>query len=546
MKRVWLAWLLFGIAATIMLAIMAWVSGKALALDEAEKRARQEAAFEESVRLALWRMEAALAPVVVQENSRPYTAYERPSQIAPSPFVKAWFELDSAKTSVRGTVPESISNPASLHASIPKTWISIQQQDGPQPASPVASPQQQTAALRADRGLQVALNTQESAARGQLNTQNAFAVAQQVAPVRPHIAQQPVVEVKTGVMAAVWAGDELILARHVQVGSKAFLQGCSIDLAKTRSTLLASIKDLLPAAGLMAERGAFDPSDGRTLASLPLRLVPGPVPNAWSEDRSPLLFPLRIAWISMTVAIASIGLLLMGAISLSQRRAAFVSAVTHELRTPLTTFRMYTEMLVEGMAPDPAKQSQYHQTLYRESNRLTHLVENVLSYARLERGRYGEKETVTLGDLMDRIGGRLTELAALAEMDLVIKINPDAAACTVTTDTAAIERILFNLTDNACKYARSASDRRIHVDVTTEGRWARITVRDHGPGLNPRNSRRLFQPFRRTAAEAAKSAPGVGIGLPLSRRLARAAGGSLEIIESAEGACLRLELPLNR
>ena len=105
------------------------------------------------------------------------------------------------------------------------------------------------------------------------------------------------------------------------------------------------------------------------------------------RQAGPALLEMRIVRPTHRLPIwaLAVGFLLMGAISLSQRRAAFISSVTHELRTPLTTFRMYTEMLVEGMASDPAKQSQYHRTLYRESDRLVHLVENVLSYARLVR-----------------------------------------------------------------------------------------------------------------------------------------------------------------
>ena len=83
----------------------------------------------------------------------------------------------------------------------------------------------------------------------------------------------------------------------------------------------------------------------------------------------------------------AIGLVLGGALSLSERRGTFVSAVTHELRTPLTTFRLYTEMLDEGMVASGESQRNYMKTLRSEADRLGHLVENVLSFARLERGR---------------------------------------------------------------------------------------------------------------------------------------------------------------
>ena len=75
---------------------------------------------------------------------------------------------------------------------------------------------------------------------------------------------------------------------------------------------------------------------------------------------------------------------MIGLIRLSERRAVFVSAVTHELRTPLTTFNMYTEMLSSGLVPK-GREMAYVDILKNEAGRLTHLVDNVLSYARVEK-----------------------------------------------------------------------------------------------------------------------------------------------------------------
>ena len=219
----------------------------------------------------------------------------------------------------------------------------------------------------------------------------------------------------------------MILARRARIGTRKVVQVAVLDWPKVRVALLAGIQDLLPGSDLTAQRGPFNPAEGRNLTSLPLRLVPGRAPAA-ADEASPLMFSLKVAWACMAVAILAVGLLLRGALSLSQRRAAFVSAVTHELRSPLTTFRLYTEMLVEGMAADPAQQSQYHQTLYRESGRLVHLVENVLSYARLERGRYGQRELVSLGDLIGRISGRLEDHARSAGRDFDVAMEEGSAA----------------------------------------------------------------------------------------------------------------------
>jgi signal transduction histidine kinase len=246
----------------------------------------------------------------------------------------------------------------------------------------------------------------------------------------------------------------------------------------------------------------------------------------------------------LALAAAAVAILLQGVVSLSERRGAFVSAVTHELRTPLTTFRMYSEMLAENMVPNHESRQRYLDTLRVEADRLFHLVENVLAYARLERGRHGRvRQATTLSAIIEHCQHRFADRAEQAGMKLVIEPPPDAAPIELTTDPAAVEQILFNLIDNACKYAAGASDPRIHLEFGREGRYAVLTVRDHGPGIDAKAARRLFHPFSKSVHAAACSAPGVGLGLALSRRLARQLGGRLEWQESADGATFALYLP---
>src|SRR5208337_3642808 len=109
---------------------------------------------------------------------------------------------------------------------------------------------------------------------------------------------------------------------------------------------------------------------------------------------------LPVAWACVLLAAGAVAALLANVMRLGQRRADFVSAVTHELRTPLTTFHMYTEMLSEGMVTDPQQQRDYLTTLRLEASRLSHLVENVLAFARLERRRVNGLEPATVASLL--------------------------------------------------------------------------------------------------------------------------------------------------
>jgi signal transduction histidine kinase len=359
----------------------------------------------------------------------------------------------------------------------------------------------------------------------------------QAAPRSPH-------ELATsGLMKPLWIDGRLLLARRVIADGEVYVQGCWLDWPAIEAWLAGQVRDLLPDATLLAAVPGEEPA--RLLAALPVRLEPGQ-PSEIGAGPSAVKLSLAVAWSCVVLAGVAVAVLLAGVVTLSERRGAFVSAVTHELRTPLTTFRMYAEMLAEGMVPDAAQRQRYLTTLRHEAERLTHLVENVLAYARLERGRArGRVETVAVADLLAQVTRRPSERAVQAGMSLVVEIAAAARQIEVLTDMSAVEQVLFNLVDNACKYAAAATDRRIHLTVEDGHGRVALRVADHGPGIAPELARRLFRPFSKSAADAAISAPGVGLGLALSRRLARQMGGDLKLERSSDcTSCFLLTLPV--
>ncbi|MFL6237582.1 MAG: ATP-binding protein [Thermoanaerobaculia bacterium] len=346
-----------------------------------------------------------------------------------------------------------------------------------------------------------------------------------------------------------WLDGDLVLLRRVRRGDARLLQGTWVDWPALRSFLLSQVAAVAPASSLtpVGERDTADP--GRRLALLPARLVPGPMPETEPQDWTPVRLSLAAAWGAALLGLIGAGALLKGAVTLSQRRADFVSAVTHELRTPLTTFRLYTGMLREGIVPAGERPS-YLATLEREADRLCRLVENVLTFSRLERrGAAARTESLPLEELLDRFVPRLAERAAQAELDLRVEVPPGLAARRVRADPAGLEQILLNLVDNACKYAPNPAQPALQLTAAARGRRVVLRLHDHGPGIEPRERRRIFRSFHRSAARAAGSAPGVGLGLALSRRLARRMGGDLRLAGSEEGASfevwLRSEGPYN-
>lgn len=350
----------------------------------------------------------------------------------------------------------------------------------------------------------------------------------------------------------VWLGDSLVLTREAWVDGVRMVQGVWLDWPALRAAWLKEITDLFPdaalqpAANLALNSRPMELDDPLRFAALPVRLVAGTIHLPPLPFWTPLRKSLGIALACVLLAGAAVGLVLYGTVALSERRAAFVSAVTHELRTPLTTFRLYSEMLADGMVQDETQRKTYLDTLSGEAGRLSHLVENVLAYARLERGSgKARAENIAIGTLLDRILPRLQQRADDCGMQVRVNATEADRKTQLHIDAAAVEQILFNLVDNACKYAAPrAAEPVIHLEADTSGRFAMLRVRDHGAGISRGERRRIFHPFHKSADQAAHSAPGVGLGLALCRRLATALGGAITLDAThKDGACFVLRLP---
>jgi signal transduction histidine kinase len=620
MRRAWQIWLAFGGAVLLAVTAVGWLSYRALESEEAERTARGQAALEENSRLALWRLDSAVAPLIAEENARPYFVYRsffstaapqskgtkgQPSgpTLVPSPLltsenpqIRLHFEFDlvgvqaeevmcspSVPTGplVARAVPEYISAQAlernrrqlfmcASRVDKKELLSALATENPPAMAAGQAVPQavaQQPLpgnnALSQQGNTASPVDEQQQVIAGQLRGDFEFQARQQAVMTNSLSNggaigfgnnHSSIAGARTDVMMPLWFHDELFLARQVTVGPQSLVQGCWLDWPLIRQQLLTGIRDLLPDAQL----GPATVSDGEDrahrMAALPVKLITGELPIVPSDSLSPVRLSLLVTWGLLLVAALAVALLLYGVMALSERRAAFVSAVTHELRTPLTTFRMYAEMLAEGMVTDETTRRSYLETLRTEADRLTHLVENVLAYARLERGGPGARiGPVRVTELLDRASERLAGRAAEAGLVLRTQAPPDVLAIDAVADPGAVEQILFNLVDNACKYAAgkdsasknagTAESRTLELAVDRVNGSVRLRVRDHGPGVPERERKRLFQPFRKSAHDAANSAPGVGLGLALSRRLARDMGGELSLEnENAGGACFVLTL----
>jgi signal transduction histidine kinase len=338
----------------------------------------------------------------------------------------------------------------------------------------------------------------------------------------------------SGPVVARWAAGSLVLARRISRNGADLVQAAVIDWPRLQREFAEAVADILPAANLI-QADEREPRPDQ-LAALPARVVGGP-PPALPDG---VLGMLAAAWGAVGIGLLGAVAALAAAHRLAERRATFVSAVTHELRTPLTALRLHADLVAdERVGGDPVRRAGAVQILRGEAARLSRLVDNVLDYARLERRRpprlEGTDLAVLLPQLLPALSARLNEVGMSLEA-----ATPGSVR--VRCDADAVGRILLNLADNAAKYGAGP----VRLDIAVAAGRAELRLRDHGPGIPA--GLRLFIPFSRSAEAAAGSAPGVGLGLALCQRLARAQGGELRLERPADGpgACAVLTLALDR
>lgn len=131
-------------------------------------------------------------------------------------------------------------------------------------------------------------------------------------------------------------------------------------------------------------------------------------------------------------------------------------------------------------------------------------------------------------------------------MNLAIEIEDTVRQVPLVTSIDAVDQIVFNLVDNACKYAKRKQADEVQLAAELDGTWLVISVRDFGPGIDKAMIKRLFRPFSRSADETAGTAAGVGLGLALAKQLAQQLGGRLQFSAANPGCRFSLRLKLHQ
>ena len=230
-------------------------------------------------------------------------------------------------------------------------------------------------------------------------------------------------------------------------------------------------------------------------------------------------------------------------IRLNERHDAFVNAVTHELKTPVTSIRLHLETLkARGPAVDEAKRREFYDVMLKDSDRLMHLIEQVLSAG--QKGRVPFQQVrIDLKALGDECV-TLTRAQRHLPEDAVRLIASTGDPIEVIGDPDHLRGAILNLLDNAVKYSRE--NVRVDVEVSKgEHDVAVVRVRDQGIGIPPNETKRIFGRFYRTPWALTQRVKGTGLGLFIVAQTAKRHGGRAFAHSDGvgRGATFTLELP---
>jgi signal transduction histidine kinase len=225
----------------------------------------------------------------------------------------------------------------------------------------------------------------------------------------------------------------------------------------------------------------------------------------------------------------------------ARQKTDFVSNVSHELKTPLTSIRMFSEMLAEGPVREPAAQKRYAQIISSEAARLTRLINNVLEFARRERGEANYRFTnCDLRELAHNIVESYRPTLIAHGFALLVQLTDEPAL--VRGDPDALSQILLNLLSNAEKY--STQEKEIEVQLERAGSNFHLTICDRGSGVPAGFEEKIFEKFVRAHDSLASGIPGTGLGLTLARQIARAHLGDIRYTARAGGgSCFTFHIP---
>ena len=229
---------------------------------------------------------------------------------------------------------------------------------------------------------------------------------------------------------------------------------------------------------------------------------------------------------------------------LSRMKSYFMSTVSHEFKSPLTSIRQMAEMLVHGRVPSPERQQKYYNTILQQSERLSHLIDNILDFSKMEEGqKIFRFKTADITPVVKDIVELFQKLTS--DQGFYISLSIPEPLPDVVFDREAMEQVIHNLIDNACKY--SGESRTIEVQLYPEGNKIVISVRDQGVGIRKEDQNKIFSRFYRAGEELTQAVKGSGIGLTIVKQIVESHQGEVTVESNpGKGSIFNVILPISQ
>lgn len=255
------------------------------------------------------------------------------------------------------------------------------------------------------------------------------------------------------------------------------------------------------------------------------------------------------AWISVLVVLFTstlavfLGISIRRQIHVANLKNDLVGTVSHELKTPLSSMRLLVDTLLESSQFEPQQTREYLQLIAKENSRLSRLIENFLTFSRLEQGKHTfEFGNVGAADLLARVveaaGERFHDTDCTLTVDTADNIPP------IRADEDGLVMALLNLLDNAYKY--SGAPREIAIRADRDGDTVCFSVTDNGVGMTRAAAKRIFQKFYQVDQSLVREGQGCGLGLSIVNYIVRAHGGEATVSSRSEnGSTFTLRIPMN-
>ncbi len=224
-------------------------------------------------------------------------------------------------------------------------------------------------------------------------------------------------------------------------------------------------------------------------------------------------------------------------------KGEFLAAMSHELRTPLNAIAGYAQLLQLGVSgPVTEQQVQHLERIQRSQEHLLGIINDILNFSRIEAGRVVyENQPLNLGQIAEAVSPMIEPQVQAKGIKLMV--GDCAPELMARGDRPKVEQILINLLSNAVKF--TPMNGRIEVTWGSDNGRAWVTVQDSGIGIPADQMEAIFTPFVQVGRRLSSPQEGTGLGLPISRELARGMGGDLVVTsELGHGTTVTLTLPL--